>query len=71
MSEAGGRGDHAPRGDQLTLSQPRGSNYALQLLQAPQVFRPSDIPALYHCCTAYYYREQPLYSLRYEHSMGA
>ena len=67
----GGRGDHAPRADQLTLSQPKGSDYALQLLQAPQIFRPSDIPALYHCCTAYYYREQPLYSLRYEHSMGA
>ena len=67
----GAGGDHAPRSDQLTPSQPKGANYAFQLLYNPQIFRPSDIPALYHCCTAYYYREQPLYSLRYEHSMGA
>jgi len=62
--------------DQSTLSITRGSDYAHQIITCPPPGF-SDLPtalpglALYHCCTAYYYREQPLYSLRYEHSMGA
>ena len=32
--------------DQLTLSQPRGSNYAHQMILAPLIFRPSNSPVI-------------------------
>ena len=32
--------------DQLTLSQPRGADYAHQIILAPQIFRPSDGPVI-------------------------
>ena len=34
--------------DQLTQSQPRGADYAHQLILAPQISRPSDGPGEHH-----------------------